>query len=450
MANRYRMNRRQFTTAAAAAGAAASATFAVPNIIKAQDAVTLRYFLWDTNQQPAYQECADKFTEANPNITIQIEQLVWDDYWTALQTGMVSGDVPDVFTNHLSRYPELAGRGQLVDIQPLVERDGVDVDQYEGELAELWSRDGARYGLPKDWDTIAVVYNKEMLDAAGIDPAIFDEWTWNPDDGGTFHETIAALTVDEAGNTGADEGFDKSKVTQYGWGHELGDAYGQTAWSHFAASLGWNFIDAPWTPPFHYDDERVIKTIQYLADLKNVHGFSVPEDQVSTMNMEAVFAARTAAIIPVGSWLINWIADNVDFEFGFGRLPSGPEGRKSMFNGLADSIWTGSEHQEEAWEWVKYLGSAEAQEIIGSWGVVFPAIPSAAEAAQAAWDEKGLDVSPYLDQAQEEDGTFLFPIVDQASEFVAIVTPVFQSVALGDAQAADVFPGMNDEVNALY
>ncbi len=121
-----------------------------------------------------------------------------------------------------------------------------------------------------------------------------------------------------------------------------------------------------------------------------------------------------------------------------------------MFNGLADSIWTGSEHQEEAWEWVKYLGSAEAQEIIGSWGVVFPAIPSAAEAAQAAWDEKGLDVSPYLDQAQEEDGTFLFPIVDQASEFVAIVTPVFQSVALGDAQAADVFPGMNDEVNALY
>lgn len=449
MIKRTRLNRRQFTTAAAAS-VAASSTFAVPNIIKAQDAVTLRYFLWDTNQQPAYQEAADTFTEANPNITIQIEQLAYDDYWITLQTGMVSGDVPDVFTNHLSRYPELAGRGQLVDIQPLVERDGVDVDQYEGELAELWSREGARYGLPKDWDTIAIAYNKEMLDAAGIDPSVFDEWTWNPDDGGQFHEIVAQLTLDESGNTGADEGFDMGAVTQYGFGHELGDAYGQTAWSHFAVSTGWNFIDAPWTPPFHYDDERVIKTIQYLADLKTVHGFSVPETEVSGVNMEAVFAARRAALVPVGSWLINWIADNVDFEFGFGRLPAGPEGRKSMFNGLADSIWTGSEHQEEAWEWVKYLGSPEAQQIVGSWGVVFPAIPSAAETAMAAWEEKGLDVSPYLEQAQEEDGTFLFPIVDQASEYTAIVQPVMQSVALGEAQAADVFPEMNEEVNALY
>jgi multiple sugar transport system substrate-binding protein len=28
-----------------------------------------------------------------------------------------------------------------------------------------------------------------------------------------------------------------------------------------------------------------------------------------------------------------------DFEVGFARLPIGPEGRKSMFNGMADSIW---------------------------------------------------------------------------------------------------------------
>jgi multiple sugar transport system substrate-binding protein len=450
MIKRTRMNRRQFTTAAAAASVAASTTFAAPNIIRAQDAVTLRYFLWDTNQQPAYQEVADRFTEANPNITIQIEQLGWDDYWTALQTGMVSGDVPDVFTNHLSRYPELAGRNQLVDIQPLVERDGVDVDQYEGDLAELWSRDGARYGLPKDWDTIAIAYNMEALDAAGIDPSVFEEWTWNSEDGGQFHEIVAQLTVDEAGNTGADEGFDMGSVTQYGFAHGIGDAYGQTAWSHFVASTGWNFIDAPWTPPFHFDDERFIDSIQYFADLKNVHGFSVPEAELSGLNLEAVFASRRSALIPMGSWLINWVADNVDFEFGFGRLPSGPEGRKSMFNGLADSIWTGSPHQEEAWEWVKYLGSPEAQEIIGTWGVVFPAIPSAAETAMAAWDEKGLDVSPYLDQAQEEDGTFLFPIVDQASEFVAIVTPVMEAVGLGQSQAADVFPAMNDEVNSLY
>ncbi|MDQ3614521.1 MAG: extracellular solute-binding protein, partial [Chloroflexota bacterium] len=82
------------------AAAAAAAPFA-PALLKsaaAQDAVTLRYGLWDANQLPAYQACADAFTEANPNITIEIEQLAWDDYWTNIQTGMLSGSNYDVFT----------------------------------------------------------------------------------------------------------------------------------------------------------------------------------------------------------------------------------------------------------------------------------------------------------------------------------------------------------------
>ncbi len=168
------MNRRTFT-------GAALATAAMPTVLRsagaAQDATVVTYGLWDANQLPAYQACADAFTAANPTITIQIEQLGWDDYWTGLQTGMVSGSTYDIFTDHLAKYPELASREQIVDIQPLVERDGVSVDGFEGELAELWSREGRRYGLPKDWDTIAVVYNRAMLDAAGIDPAVFDEWT---------------------------------------------------------------------------------------------------------------------------------------------------------------------------------------------------------------------------------------------------------------------------------
>ena len=63
---------------------------------------------------------------------------------------MVSGTAPDVFTNHLAKYPEFAAKEQLVDIQPFVDRDGVDIGAYIGDLAELWTRDGKRFGLPKD------------------------------------------------------------------------------------------------------------------------------------------------------------------------------------------------------------------------------------------------------------------------------------------------------------
>jgi multiple sugar transport system substrate-binding protein len=77
-----------------------------------------------------------------------------------------------------------------------------------------------------------------------------------------------------------------------------------------------------------------------------------------------------------------------------------------MFNGLADSIWVGSKHQEQAWKWVKFLASEEGQNIIAESGVVFPAIKSAAEKAQQVMSKKGADVSPFLKEATDPQGTF--------------------------------------------
>lgn len=447
MTKDIRIDRRKLIAAAAAAAAASSAGYRSG---AAQDAATVRYMLWDANQLPAYQACADLFTEANPNITIEIEQLGWDDYWTAVQTGMISGTAPDVFTNHLAKFPEFAERGQLVDIQPMVEEEGLDLSIYQGELTEVWQRDGQRYGLPKDWDTVAMVYNKAMLDAAGVDVAELNELTWNPEDGGTFAELVAKLTLDANGNNALSDDFDSGNIEQYGLSMTLGDAYGQTGWSFFAGSTGWHFLDAPWTPPFHFDDERFINSFQQLADMQNVSNTAMRDEELVGTFSEQLFSAGTCALIFHGSWMITWLDDNVTFDWGFARLPIGPEGRKCMINGLADSIWTGSEVQDAAWEWVKFLASTEAQELVGSYGAVFPAIFSGAEAAQAAYEERGLDVSPFLDQAAEEGGTFLFPIADKASEYVAIVQPALQEVAMGLGSAADIIPFMNEEVNDLY
>src|ERR1700736_6290243 len=64
------------TTAPAVAGQAAPA--ANPN------ATVIRYALWDSGQQPPYEQCAAKFQEQNPNIAIKFEQVGWDDYWSSL------------------------------------------------------------------------------------------------------------------------------------------------------------------------------------------------------------------------------------------------------------------------------------------------------------------------------------------------------------------------------
>ena len=71
---------------------------------KAEGQVT--YWLWEAAQLPAYQACQKAFEAKNPKIKVKIEQYGWDDYWSKLTTGFVSGTAPDVFTDHLAKYPE--------------------------------------------------------------------------------------------------------------------------------------------------------------------------------------------------------------------------------------------------------------------------------------------------------------------------------------------------------
>ena len=81
-------------------------------------------------------------------------------------------------------------------------------------------------------------------------------------------------------------------------------------------------------------------------------------------------------------------------ETALAPTPIGPSGKRaSMYNGLADSIWVGSDNKPAAAKWVEYLGSPDCQNIVGEEGVVFPAIPSGTDKAEAAFKAKDVDVS---------------------------------------------------------
>ena len=130
------------------------------------------YWLWDANQLPAYQACADEFNAGNPNINVKITQYGWDDYWGKLTNGFVAGNAPDVFTDHLSKYPEFVSQEQLVPLDDTLTKDGFNANHLPAGLADLWvGQDGKRYGLPKDFDTVALFYNKKLIADAGIKEA---------------------------------------------------------------------------------------------------------------------------------------------------------------------------------------------------------------------------------------------------------------------------------------
>jgi len=418
--------------------------------VSAHAATEITYWLWDALQLPAYQAAAAAFEKANPDIKVKITQTAWGDYWTTLSTGFVSGTAPDVFTDHLARYPEYVANELLVDIGPLIKKDKVPTDVYLGGLYDLWGKGGKQYGLPKDWDTIALIYNKAMLEKAGVDPKELNDLTWNPKDGGTFGQLIAKLSIDEAGNNGLSPNFNPKKVKQYGLLIDgAPDGFGQVEWSHFAVSNGFKFHDGPWAKGFHYDDPKLAETLQWWVDTMK-KGFIVPAKDSRQLGANGLFAAGKGAMALTGSWTINWYSDNAKFDKGFAPLPKGPDGRKSMFNGLADSIWVGSKHKDEAWKWVKFLGSEEGQKIIAGYGVVFPAIRSDAELAEQVMSKKGVDVSAFLAEATDPQGTFLFPIADHAADVLRITKVGLDAVLLNGANAASTFKKVNKDVNELF
>jgi multiple sugar transport system substrate-binding protein len=99
---------------------------------------------------------------------------------------------------------------------------------------------------------------------------------------------------------------------------------------------------------------------------------------------------------------------------------------------------------------VKFLASPEAQKIVGSYGVVFPAVPEATEVAKTRMSEKGVDVSAFVEEATDPNATFLFPITDHASDINRIMRAAFDAIYLNGADAATTLKAASKEVNDLF
>lgn len=412
---------------------------------------TVSYVMWDSNQLPAYQACAAAFEKANPSIQIDVKQLGWDDYWSGLTNGFVAGNAPDVFTDHLAKYPEFAETGQILPLNDFIARDKVDTSAYFPGLVDLWKRpNGDQFGLPKDWDTIGFTFNTKMLADAGIDPASLASLTWNPKDGGTFEKTIAKLSVDKNGKRGDEAGFDPNNVKTYGFGIPgTGGAYGQTEWSFFTASNGWNFMNQPfWGTKYNYDDPKFVETIAWLQGLTK-KGYMTPFTVFSATSHMDLFKAGTSAVTSLGSWEIG-DAVKAEFKVGFFPTPVGPTGKRaSMFNGLSDSIYAKTKVKEEAWQWVKFLATSDCQNLVGDTGVVFPALKSGVDKAVAKRKADGVDVAAFTTHVDNKT-TFTFPISDHASDIGAIMTPAMEEIFSKGADPAKVLADANAKVNKLF
>ena len=440
-------------SAALAAGAAGTAALASCGTSAAPAGATeIDYWLWDANQLPAYSAAIDAFMDQNPDVFVRVTQLGWDDYWTKLTASFVAEAGPDAFADHLARYPEFVKLGVIAPLDDLAPLADITAERFQDGLQELWTgQDGTRYGIPKDYDTIAVMYDKNMLAEEGLSEDDLAGLDWNPEDGGSFERMLARLTIDENGVRGDEEGFDPTRVARYGMGADAGIDYtGQSSWSAFAFSTGWTFTDADtWGTTFRYDDDRFAATMDWYFGLVDKGLFPPFGTFGDSSPVQTQVQSGKAALGLAGSWMISTWANLEGVDLGIAPLPAGPIGTPmSMFNGLGDSISAQSEHKEEAARLIAFLASDEAQRLIGERAPFFPATDAGTEAAIAAYADQGLDVTPFTDRVANGE-TGLYPLVENSASIMSIMQPAFDQCWMRQIDGAD-FAAYNERVNALF
>ncbi|WP_158802066.1 MULTISPECIES: extracellular solute-binding protein [unclassified Acidisoma] len=143
----------------------------------AQAATTLSLVVADYGTGPAdtsqkyWQTIADDFHAANPDITVKVQTINWNDFDTKVQTMVQNRQYPDITEgDYFSNY---AQEGLLYKASDVF----TDPDNLMPVFKTLGSYNGTQYGLPFTTSARALFYNKKIFADDGITtpPATWDE-----------------------------------------------------------------------------------------------------------------------------------------------------------------------------------------------------------------------------------------------------------------------------------
>lgn len=336
--------------------------------------VDLIYSIWDPVQEPGMTAVADAFNEKHDDIQVTVEVTPWDQYWTKLESSAQGGSMPDVFWMHSNEIAKYSEGSVLMDLTEAVDSsEAFDISQFPEELVDLYKDDEQILGVPKDYDTIGLWYNKELFDEAGIEYPN-ETWTWD-----TLLETAIELTNEDEGVYG----FLAPLNRQEGYHNFIYQNEGQVL-SHDKEKSG-------------FREPKTIEAVQWYADLSVKHGVSPSAGQFADNTNMSYFQSGRAAMSMFGSWMTAEIASNeyTNEVADVAVLPQG-EQRATIFNGLANSISASTNHPEEATQFLEFLSSEEGMTIQGEHGSAIPALEGTDTSFTEAFPQFNVEV--FLEQ----------------------------------------------------
>src|SRR2546428_3506463 len=117
------------------------------------------------------------FKAANPGVNVKWEPIA-QDYETVLKTNLAAGTEAGVFCADIFWIDSLMKTGKLLALDDMMAKSGTKKEDFVPSLINAFCYNGKVYGIPKDFNTLGLVYNKDLFKAAGV-PEPTNDWTWN-------------------------------------------------------------------------------------------------------------------------------------------------------------------------------------------------------------------------------------------------------------------------------
>ena len=354
----------------------------------------LQVNIWDNNQLAGLQQIADEWTEES-GVKVKINVVDWDNYWTLLEAGASGGQMPDVFWMHSNTAQMYMENDLLLNLDDYIAKDdAIDLANYYEGIVELYNRDdnGSQYALPKDHDTIALLYNKAIFDKYGVEYPT-DDWTWED-------VRDAAAKITEAGKADGVYGYAiNTSNNQDGWYNIIYDYGGQVITDdHKGTTIG--------------SDEAKAG----MEMLRQILEVAAPQTVVAETGTDSLFNSGLTAMITQGSWMINtfYKAEHHD-DYAWAMLPYADVNgngqcdkgeRYSAYNGLGWAAAANTANPDAAYSLISYFCSEKAQKEQAALGVTMGGMKGVSEDFANAFE--GMDVSAFT-RAEEEGDLFFRP-----------------------------------------
>lgn len=144
------------------------------------------------------EQMIEEFNKTHPDIVVSKDSggVNSDRMLQKVTAGLQAGNYPDIAYIYGSDLANFATGDQLVDLTDAIDSGEIDWDRFVRPAVDAVTVDGQPRAVPAFIDNLAVVYNEDIFDAAGV-PYPKDDWSWDD-----FLSTAAELNDPGAGIAG--------------------------------------------------------------------------------------------------------------------------------------------------------------------------------------------------------------------------------------------------------